>query len=98
MDQLPKSTTHEAAKIDSTGLLAVARNGQQIVDRTTKYLSTLPHPIEIIEELVAVISVTSTLIISLHGSIVQFNPPSNQNPFADSTNLSTRKLCLRTSF
>ena len=98
MDQLPKSTTHEAATIDSTGLLALARNGQQIVDRTTKYLSTLPHPIEVIEELVAVISVCSSLIISLHESIVRFNPPSNRNPFVDSANLSTRKLCLRTSF
>lgn len=53
-------------------LLYVANKGVALVTAITKYLSTLPHPIEIVEELVAVCAVTSTLLTSLHGTIQRF--------------------------
>lgn len=53
-------------------LLFVANKGVVLVTAITKYLSTLPHPIEIVEELVAVCAVTSTLLTSLHSTIQRF--------------------------
>ncbi|XMA14283.1 hypothetical protein WAI453_007074 [Rhynchosporium graminicola] len=55
-----------------TGLLSVSRSGDLLVADITKYLSTLPHPIEIVEELVAVSAVTSSLLLSLHTSLSRF--------------------------
>jgi hypothetical protein len=42
------------------------------VANTTKYLSTLPHPIECLEELVAVVAVTSNLLTSLNSTLLGF--------------------------
>jgi hypothetical protein len=53
-------------------LLLVANKGVLLVTAITKYLSTLPHPIEIVEELVAVCAVTSTLLTSLQTTIERF--------------------------
>ena len=44
----------------------LAHLGTTLVQNTTKYLSTLPHPIECLEELVAVVAVTSNLLASLN--------------------------------
>jgi hypothetical protein len=46
-----------------------SQTGQLLVTNTTKYLSTLPHPIEIIEELVAVCAVTSSLLNTLSSAL-----------------------------
>ncbi|KAL2060236.1 hypothetical protein VTL71DRAFT_9631 [Oculimacula yallundae] len=43
----------------SSDLLSVSQTGTLLVANITKYLSTLPHAIEIVEELVAVTAVTS---------------------------------------
>jgi hypothetical protein len=53
-------------------ILAVAQLGTALVTDTTKYLSTLPHPIEVLEELVAVIAVTSNLLTSLNSALLRF--------------------------
>lgn len=66
------------------GILAVAARGNLLVSTTTKYLSTLPHPIEIVEELIAVVSVTCSLLSTLHTTIQRFT----------SINLSTKKSFL----
>ncbi|KAL2072744.1 hypothetical protein VTL71DRAFT_12087 [Oculimacula yallundae] len=55
-----------------TDILSVSRSGNLLVTNITKYLSTLPHPIEIVEELVAVSAVTSSLLLSLHSSLLRF--------------------------
>jgi hypothetical protein len=43
--------------------------GHLLVTNITKYLSTLPHPIEIVEELVAVYTVTSSLLNTLSNAL-----------------------------
>jgi hypothetical protein len=53
-------------------ILAVAQLGTTLVTNTTKYLSTLPHPIEVLEELIAVIAVTSNLLTSLNSTLLRF--------------------------
>ncbi|KAK0126638.1 hypothetical protein ONS95_008223 [Cadophora gregata] len=53
-------------------LISVSRNGTLLVTNITKYLSTLPHPIEIVEELVAVCAVTSSLLTSLNSTLLRF--------------------------
>ncbi|PVH85650.1 hypothetical protein DL98DRAFT_511237 [Cadophora sp. DSE1049] len=53
-------------------LISVSRNGTTLVTNITKYLSTLPHPIEIVEELVAVCAVTSSLLTSLNSTLLRF--------------------------
>jgi hypothetical protein len=55
-----------------TDLFQVANRGIGLVTGITKYLSTLPHPIEIVEELVAVCAVISTLLTSLHATLQRF--------------------------
>jgi hypothetical protein len=63
-------------------LLGVANAGTKLVTNVTKYLSTLPHPIEIIEELVAVCSVTSSLLHSLDSTLNRFYPATQLPPKA----------------
>ena len=53
-------------------LLLIAHLGTALVANTTKYLSTLPHPIECLEELVSVVAVTSNLLTSLNASLLRF--------------------------
>lgn len=53
-------------------LLHVAQKGTQLVTGITKYFSTLPHPIEIVEELVAVVAVTSSLLTALDHALSRF--------------------------
>ncbi|KAN0122658.1 hypothetical protein V8E51_000984 [Hyaloscypha variabilis] len=53
-------------------ILLIAHLGTALVANTTKYLSTLPHPIECLEELVSVVAVTSTLLTSLNSSLLRF--------------------------
>ncbi len=53
-------------------ILAVSHLGTSLVTNTTKYLSTLPHPIEILEELIAVVAVTSNLLTSLNSALSRF--------------------------
>lgn len=53
-------------------LISVSRNGTTLVTNITKYLSTLPHPIEVVEELVAVCAVTSSLLTSLNSTLLRF--------------------------
>ena len=53
-------------------LITVSRNGTTLVTNITKYLSTLPHPIEVVEELVAVCAVTSSLLTSLNSTLLRF--------------------------
>jgi hypothetical protein len=53
-------------------LVLIAQLGTVLVTNTTKYLSTLPHPIEVLEELVAVVSVTSNLLTSLNCTLQRF--------------------------
>lgn len=53
-------------------LLAIADKGSRLVAATTKYLSTLPQQIEVLEELVSVASVTSSLLASLSDELVRF--------------------------
>jgi hypothetical protein len=48
--------------------------GHLLVTNITKYLSTLPHPIEIVEELVAVCAVTSSLLNTLSSAVHFFQP------------------------
>ncbi|KAG4428718.1 hypothetical protein IFR05_015797 [Cadophora sp. M221] len=55
-----------------TDLLTVSRSGTTLVTNITKYLSTLPHPIEIVEELVAVCAVTASLLLSLNSALARF--------------------------
>jgi hypothetical protein len=50
----------------------LAHLGTTLVQNTTKYLSTLPHPIECLEELVAVVAVTSNLLTSLNSTLLRF--------------------------
>jgi hypothetical protein len=50
----------------------VAGLGVTLVTNTTKYLSSLPHPIEVVEELTAVIAITSNLLISLNSTLLRF--------------------------
>jgi hypothetical protein len=51
-----------------------SQTGQLLVTKITKYLSTLPHPIEIVEELVAVCAVTSSLLNTLSSALHFFRP------------------------
>ncbi|KAH7417501.1 hypothetical protein BKA64DRAFT_636860 [Cadophora sp. MPI-SDFR-AT-0126] len=60
-------------------LISVSRNGTTLVTNITKYLSTLPHPIEVVEELVAVCAVTSSLLTSLNSTLLRF-PHLNLSP------------------
>ena len=53
-------------------LILISQLGTVLVTNTTKYLSTLPHPIEVLEELVAVVSVTSNLLTSLNCTLLRF--------------------------
>jgi hypothetical protein len=53
-------------------ILSVSHIGASLVTNTTKYLSTLPHPIEILEELIAVVAVTSNLLTSLNSALSRF--------------------------
>ncbi|KAE9381314.1 hypothetical protein N431DRAFT_392368 [Stipitochalara longipes BDJ] len=53
-------------------ILLIAHLGTALVANTTKYLSTLPHPIECLEELVSVVAVTSNLLISLNSTLSRF--------------------------
>jgi hypothetical protein len=53
-------------------ILAVSHLGTTLVANTTKYLSTLPHPIEILEELIAVVAVTSNLLTALNAAFARF--------------------------
>ncbi|CZR51169.1 uncharacterized protein PAC_01044 [Phialocephala subalpina] len=55
-----------------TDLLAVMNVATQCISRSTSYLSTLPHPIEPLEELISVIAVASTLLSSLQTAIDRF--------------------------
>jgi hypothetical protein len=50
----------------------VADLGTTLVTDTIKYLSTLPYLIEVLEELIAVITVTSNLLTSLHSTFLRF--------------------------
>lgn len=47
---------------DQENMARLAKKGTTLVDDTIKYLSTLPHQIEMLEELIAVTSVTCTLV------------------------------------
>ena len=47
---------------DQENMARLANKGTTLVDDTIKYLSTLPHQIEMLEELIAVTSVTCTLV------------------------------------
>jgi argonaute-like protein implicated in RNA metabolism and viral defense len=40
------------------------RKERKLIDNTRKYLSTLPHLIEVLEELIVAIAVTSNLLTS----------------------------------
>ena len=53
-------------------LLLLANLGTASVTNTTKYLSTLPHPIETLEELISVVAVTANLLTSLSASLKRF--------------------------
>ena len=53
-------------------LLLLANLGTALVTNTTKYLSTLPHPIETLEELISVVAVTANLLTSLSASLKRF--------------------------
>lgn len=53
-------------------ILAVADKGTSLVMATTKYMSTLPQQIEVVEELVSVAAVTASLLISLDAAICRF--------------------------
>lgn len=54
------------------GLTDISNKGIQLIAHITKYLSTLAHPIDVIEELIAVISVTSNLLTTLDSTISRF--------------------------
>ncbi|KAH6709014.1 hypothetical protein BKA61DRAFT_677918 [Leptodontidium sp. MPI-SDFR-AT-0119] len=71
-----------------TDVITVSRSGTTLVTNITKYLSTLPHPIEIVEELVAVCAVTASLLLSLNSAILRF-PHLNLSP----TNSFIAPLC-----
>ena len=53
-------------------LVSVASDGTQLVSATTKYLSTLPSIVIIIEELVAIVSVTGSLLTSLDEALCRY--------------------------
>ena len=59
---------------ETSSLLEVSRKGILLIASITKYLSTLPHPIDVVEELVAVCSVTSNLLTTLDTTITRFQP------------------------
>jgi hypothetical protein len=62
-------------------LVSVASEGTQLVSSTTKYLSTLPGIIIIIEELVAIVSITSSLLTSLDETLSKY--PSTRDQTAN---------------
>ncbi|KAF8862769.1 hypothetical protein BDZ45DRAFT_670911 [Acephala macrosclerotiorum] len=53
-------------------LLTVINSATQFISQSTSYLSTLPHPIEPLEELISVIGVASSLLSSLQTVIDRF--------------------------
>lgn len=53
-------------------LLSVAEIGTLFVSSTTRYLSTLPGIVVIIEELVAIVSMTSSLLASLDEALGRY--------------------------
>lgn len=65
--------------MDANPILAVADKGTSLVTATTKYMSTLPQQIEVVEELVSVSAVTSSLLTSLDAAISRF-PALNLSP------------------
>ncbi len=69
----PLTRTPPAATVvlngKETTLLDVSTHGTRMIQRITAFLSTLPHPIEPIEELVSVCSVTCSLLVSLDAAI-----------------------------
>lgn len=67
----PSSLIRMADPLGS-GLSEVSTKTTQLVDYITKYLSTLSQPIDVIEELIAVISVTSNLLTTLASTIARF--------------------------
>lgn len=58
---------------DQENLARLAENGTTLVTNTIEYLSTLPHQIEILEELIAVTSVTCNLIKSFSTTLSRFD-------------------------
>jgi hypothetical protein len=50
-----------------------SQTGHVLLTNITKYLSTLPNPIEIVEELVAVCAVNSSLLDTLNSALYFFH-------------------------
>ncbi len=74
----------DGEEIATTTLLDVSTHGTRMIQRITAHLSTLPHPIEPIEELVSVCSVTCSLLVSLDAAIpsdTTASTRSNPQPF-----------------
>lgn len=57
-------------------LLKTSDVGVELIADVTKYLSTLSHPIEVVEELISVCSITTSLLRHLYTAIARF--PSTQ--------------------
>jgi hypothetical protein len=54
---------------------SVASDGTALVSSITQYLSTLPTPVDVLEDLASTVSVTSSLLTSLELTIVQYRLP-----------------------
>lgn len=57
---------------DQEKIVRLVQHGTELVDSTTKYLSTLPHPIECLEELISVVAVTCSLLESVSSNLPRF--------------------------
>ena len=68
--------------------LSVAGEGNRLVSSITHYLSTIPTPVDILEDLASIVAVTASLLMSLDCAVLQYPPFSmDRMPFV-------RPLCL----
>jgi hypothetical protein len=69
-------------KIFLPSLLSVARSGTLLVERITHYLSTIPTPVDILEDLASIVGVTAALLGSLDHAILKYPlPAADKLPF-----------------
>jgi hypothetical protein len=65
----------------------VANQGTELVASITRYLSSIPTPVYILEDLVGIVGVTSSLLTSLDAALIRC-----QNPFEERPSF-VRPLC-----
>lgn len=67
-DRAPKIIRHTKALAP----MSVAEEGTRLVSAITQYLSTIPTPVDILEDLASIVAVTSALLTSLEGTMMQY--------------------------